>query len=37
MTCLRCGTRISYQFALSRWACACRVWATDEHTAQRDQ
>jgi hypothetical protein len=35
--CLRCRARIGYRFALSWWACACRVWATDEQTARRDQ
>jgi hypothetical protein len=35
MICLHCSTLIRYVWVLSWWACACRVWATDEqHTRQ---
>jgi hypothetical protein len=36
MICLRCRRRIRRDWTRSWWACACRVWATDEHLARGD-
>jgi hypothetical protein len=35
--CLRCRTRIRHIWVLSWWACACRIWATDEQIAEAAQ